>query len=81
MIKASDLATLLKTSTRHAVLDVRERAAHERGHIYRATSLPRRLLESRLPRLVTAPSTPIVLYDVRESGKRRHHRVARGPSR
>ena len=33
----------------HAVLDVRERAAYERGHIYWSTSLPRRLLETRLP--------------------------------
>jgi rhodanese-related sulfurtransferase len=63
MITAADLSTLLKTSSRHALLDVRERAAYERGHIYRATSLPRRLLESRVPRLVTARATPIVLYD------------------
>jgi rhodanese-related sulfurtransferase len=63
MMKASDLSTFLETSTRHALLDVRERAAYERGHIYRATLLPRRLLESKLPRIVTAPATPIVLYD------------------
>ena len=63
MMKPSDLATLLKTSTGHALLDVRERATYERGHIYRATSVPRRLLEARLPRLVTALATPIVLYD------------------
>ncbi len=63
MMNASDLSTFLESSTRHALLDVRERAAYERGHIYRATSLPRRLLESRVPRLVTAPATPIVLYD------------------
>ena len=63
MITAADLATLLQSSSAHALLDVRERATYERGHIYRATSLPRRLLEARLPRLVTAPKTPIVLYD------------------
>ena len=33
----------------HAVLDLRERAAYETGHIFRATNLPRRLLEFRLP--------------------------------
>jgi rhodanese-related sulfurtransferase len=47
----------------HAVLDLRERAAYELGHIYWSTSLPRRLLEFRLPLLVTAPATPIVLVD------------------
>jgi rhodanese-related sulfurtransferase len=63
MMTADALAALLRSSTSHALLDVRERAAYERGHIYRATSLPRRLLETRLPRLVTALPTPIVLYD------------------
>jgi len=47
----------------HAVLDLRERAAYESGHIFRATNLPRRLLEFRLPQLVTAKRTPIVLCD------------------
>ena len=60
---AAELATLLRTSSSHAFLDVRERAAYERGHIYRATSLPRRLIESRLPQLVSALKTPILLYD------------------
>ena len=63
MITSSDLSKLLESGTRHALLDVRERATYERGHIYRATSLPRRLLETRLPRLVTARATPIVVYD------------------
>ena len=63
MITADALAALLRARTAHALLDVRERAAYERGHIYRATSLPRRVLEARLPRLVTAPKTPVVLYD------------------
>ena len=63
MITPSDLSAFLASGTRHALLDVRERAAYERGHIYRATSLPRRLLEARLPRLVTAPATPLVIYD------------------
>jgi rhodanese-related sulfurtransferase len=58
-----DLERLLRGTTPHALLDVRERAAYERGHIYRATALPRRLLELRLPALVGARTTPIVLYD------------------
>ena len=47
----------------HALLDLRERAAYERGHIFRATALPRRLLEFRLPQLVTGRATPLVLCD------------------
>jgi rhodanese-related sulfurtransferase len=57
------LATLMRGSAPHALLDVRERAAYERGHIYRATSIPRRLLETRVAGLVTAKRTPIVVYD------------------
>jgi len=63
MISPSQLAALRAQGTSHALLDLRERAAYERGHIYGATSLPRRLLEFRLPQLVTAPATPIVVYD------------------
>ncbi|HSF06139.1 MAG TPA: rhodanese-like domain-containing protein [Methylomirabilota bacterium] len=59
----AELTALMESSAPHAVLDVRERGAYERGHIFRATSLPRRLLELRVPALVTAPHTPIVLYD------------------
>ena len=57
------LGALMSGTAPHAVLDLRERAAYERGHIYWTTSLPRRLLETRLPGLVTAKSTPIVLID------------------
>jgi rhodanese-related sulfurtransferase len=63
-ISPTELASLMRSDTPHAVLDLRERGAYERGHIFRATSLPRRLLEFRLPRLVTAwPTTPVVIYD------------------
>jgi rhodanese-related sulfurtransferase len=62
-ISPEQLAALLDQPAPHALLDVRERAAFERGHIYRATPLPRRLLETRLPALITAPATLIVLYD------------------
>ena len=63
MISPDELAALLRSATPHALLDLRERGAYERGHIFRATSLPRRLLELRLPRLVTARRTSIVIYD------------------
>lgn len=63
MISPADLAALMQSDRPHAVLDLRERATYEKGHIYRATPLPRRLLEFRLPSLVTAPLTPLVTCD------------------
>src|SRR3989441_150742 len=63
MIPPGELARLMQSAAPHAVLDLRERAAYERGHIYRATSLPRRLLEFRLPALVPARATPLVICD------------------
>jgi rhodanese-related sulfurtransferase len=63
VITPAELAALMRSDTPHAVLDLRERGAYERGHIFRATSLPRRLLEFRLPALVTAATTPLVVYD------------------
>src|SRR5437899_1112096 len=63
MIAPAELARLTQSSTPHALLDLREKAAFERGHIYRATSLPRRLLEFRLPTLVPARATPLVVCD------------------
>jgi rhodanese-related sulfurtransferase len=63
MLKPDALADLMASGTPHAVLDVRERGAYERGHVFRTTSLPRRQLELRVPTLVTAPATPIALLD------------------
>src|SRR5437867_3186353 len=68
MIAPAELARLTQSSTPHALLDLREKAAYERGHIYRATSLPRRLLEFRLPTLVPARATPLVLCDADARG-------------
>ena len=62
-ITGGDLQALLGRGGAVALLDLRERGAFERGHIFRATPLPRRLLESRLPVLITCPRTPIVLCD------------------
>ncbi|MGH7355714.1 MAG: rhodanese-like domain-containing protein [Candidatus Rokuibacteriota bacterium] len=58
-----DLADLMASGASHAVLDLRERGAYERGHVFRATSLPRRLLEWRLSALVPARRTPLAIYD------------------
>jgi rhodanese-related sulfurtransferase len=63
MLTPDTLAALMAGAAPHAVLDVRERGAYERGHVFRTTSLPRRQLETRLPTLVTAPATPIVVLD------------------
>jgi rhodanese-related sulfurtransferase len=63
MLTPDALADLMGSDTPHAVLDVRERGAYERGHVFRTTSLPRRQLEFRVPTLVTAPATPIALLD------------------
>src|SRR5499426_4192775 len=62
-ITPAELAALRERGDTHALLDLRERGAYERGHIFRATALPRRLLEFRLPLLVTGRSTPLVLCD------------------
>src|SRR5215475_11065170 len=62
-ISPAELAGLRERGEMHALLDLRERGAYERGHIFRATALPRRLLEFRLPLLVTGRSTPLVLHD------------------
>ena len=59
----AELSALMAGPSPHAVLDLRERAAYEGGHIFRATNLPRRLLEFRLSQLVTAKRTPLVLCD------------------
>ena len=63
MIAPAELAALMRSDAPHAVLDLREKAAYETGHIFRATSLPRRLLEFRLPALVPATATPLVVCD------------------
>ena len=63
MFTPDALAALMASDTPHAVLDVRERGAYERGHVFRTTSLPRRQLEVRVPTLITALATPIALVD------------------
>src|SRR5256886_3434636 len=63
MLKPDARAGLRVSDTSHAVLDVRERGAFERGHVFRTTTLPRGQLEFRGPGLVTARATPIALID------------------
>src|SRR4029450_616180 len=63
MISPAELEALMKSDTPHAVLDLRERGAYQKRHIFRATSLPRRLIGQRLPLLVPALPPRIVLCD------------------
>jgi len=63
MILPDQLASVMAGRAPHAVLDLRERAAFQKSHIFRATSLARRLLELRLPALVSCRQTPVVIYD------------------
>jgi rhodanese-related sulfurtransferase len=63
IITPDQLAALMAGAASHALLDLRERGAYETGQIFRATSLPRRQLEVRLPALVTARNSPLVLCD------------------
>jgi rhodanese-related sulfurtransferase len=63
MIVSDELVRRMRSDAPQALLDLREKATYERGHIYRATSLPRRLLEFRLPALVPARATPLVVCD------------------
>lgn len=63
MIGPAQLASLMRSDAPHAVLDLREKGTYATGHVFRATSLPRRLLEFRLPTLVPATATPIAIYD------------------
>ena len=46
-----------------ALLDVREHGEYNAAHIPGASSLPRRLIEFRLPRLVPCPAVQIVVCD------------------
>lgn len=61
---AEDLARRMAAPGRtFALLDVREAGEAERGHIFGATVLPRRLLEFRIRTLVRSLATPLRLYD------------------
>jgi len=67
-ISPADLTRLFDSASEWALLDVRETAEADAGHIYGATFLPRRMLELRLPELVPDRSTTLVMYD--EGGTR-----------
>ncbi len=63
MISPQDLKALMVDEQAFALFDVREAGEYNARHIATATSLPRREVEFRVADLVSAPSTPVVLYD------------------
>jgi rhodanese-related sulfurtransferase len=62
-IAPRDLRALLAGETPPALLDVREAGEYNTAHIPGASSLPRRLIEARLARLVPCRDHPIALCD------------------
>jgi rhodanese-related sulfurtransferase len=68
MISCQDLKALMESEELYALFDIREQGEYNERQIYRATSLPRRQIEFRLPDLVSDLNVPIVLYD--EGGQR-----------
>jgi len=59
-----------------ALFDVREPGESQMGHIPGATFLPRRMIEYRLPELMSSKSTPVILYDSGDDGDSRGARAA-----
>ena len=62
-IGAVTLQHLLETGSTLAVLDVREHGEYNSAHIPGASSLPRRLIEHRIDRLVPGRQEQIVVCD------------------
>ncbi len=62
-IISETLQYLLQRGSTLALLDVREHGEYNAAHIPGASSLPRRLVEFRLPRLVPCPAVQVVVCD------------------
>jgi rhodanese-related sulfurtransferase len=62
-IGAATLQHLLETGSTLALLDVREHGEYNRAHVAGTSSLPRRLLEHRIQRLVPGKRTQVVVCD------------------
>jgi len=62
-IGAATLQHLMATGSTLAVLDVREHGEYNSSHIAGTSSLPRRLLEHRIHRLVPGKGTQVVVVD------------------
>ena len=62
-IGAVTLQHLLETGSSLALLDIREHGEYNRAHIAGSSSLPRRLLDHRILRLVPGKRTQVVVCD------------------
>ena len=67
-IAPADLHSLLHRGATLALVDVREHGEYNRAHIAGASSLPRRLIEHRLERLVPYTGVQVVVCD--DTGRR-----------
>ena len=70
-VTPQELVVLQESPDQWALFDIREAGEADRGHIFGATFLPRRLIEARIADLVGDPATPVVMYD--EGGPRATH--------
>ncbi len=62
-IAPATLEYLRETGSRHALIDVREHGEYNTAHIPWSSSLPRRLIEFRLERLVPGKQTQLIFCD------------------
>ena len=67
-ILPQDVEALRASGAEWALIDVREAAEADAGHVHGSTFLPRRMLELRIAEFVSDPRTTIVLVD--EGGRR-----------
>ena len=61
-LTANDVQAKLQAGESVIILDVREQAEYEQGHIAQATLLPRGLLEFRIGAVVPDTSTTLILH-------------------
>jgi rhodanese-related sulfurtransferase len=59
----AELHKRIEAGTPMALIDVREHGEYNAAHIPGASSVPRRLIETMLGRLVPTPHIPVVIYD------------------
>ncbi len=68
-IDAASLSRILAAQSMLALLDVRDPAEADRGHIFGMTNLPRSKIEHRMMQLVRDTDTAVVVYCDGESGR------------
>lgn len=61
-INVTQLADRMQQKKKFVLLDIREPAEFEAGHIKGAKNVPRGLIDFKLPRMVKNANTPIIIY-------------------